>query len=241
MIRMIARREGIGDLLAEGVKRAAEKIGRGAETFALHVKGQEFPMHEPRGKKSLALAYATSPTGADHMEATHDPVFTGFHPNGTLLPELGITEPVELLALNASKAKMFYRLQRVWSMYNSIGMCNFAGQPHNHITLTRLVEYIRSMTGWDVSLWELLKAGERADAMARIFNVREGLTPADDTLPERMFEPLPSGPLEGERVDPAQFEAALADYYLMAGWDPATGLPTRARLLDLDLEWAVPA
>ena len=240
MIRMIAHREGIGDLLAEGVKRAAEKIGGDSEKYAIHVKGQEFPMHEPRGKKSLALAYATSPTGADHMEATHDPVFTGFHPNTTLLPELGLTEPVELLALDTAKAKMFYRLQRVWSMYNTIGMCNFAGAPHNHITLTKLVEHIRSVTGWDVSLWELIKAGERADAMSRIFNVREGLTPADDTLPERMFEPLPDGPLEGERVDPAQFEAALADYYQMAGWDASTGLPTRARLMDLDLEWAVP-
>jgi len=78
LIPMIARREGIGDLLAEGVARAARRLGPEAERFALHVRGQEIPMHEPRGKKSLAIAYSTSPTGADHMEAPHDPLYEGF-------------------------------------------------------------------------------------------------------------------------------------------------------------------
>ncbi len=237
LIKMIATREGIGDLLAEGVARAAEKIGGGAEQFANHVKGQEFPMHEPRGKKSLALAYATSPTGADHMEAPHDQLLTAFHPDSTVLPELGIIEAPEVLALDAGKAKAFYRTQRVWSMYNTIGMCDFAGAPHNHISLTRLVEHVRAMTGWDVSLMELMRSGERADAMARIFNMREGFTPEDDKLPPRMFEPLP-GPLDGERIDPEQFEQAKAAYYQMAGWSPETGWPTPTRLMELDIEWA---
>ena len=238
LVRMIANREGLGDLLAEGVKRAAEKIGKGSEAFALHVKGQELPMHEPRGKKSLALAYATSPTGADHMEAPHDPLFAGFHPNSTVLPEMGIIE--ENLAptdLSTRKVKTYYRAQRVWSMYNTIGMCDFAAAPLNHITLTRLVEQVRAITGWDISLYELIKAGERADSMSRIFNVREGFTPDDDTLPSRLFEPM-GGPLNGERIDPGEFEQALASYYTLAGWDPKTGMPTEARLMDLDLEWA---
>ncbi len=238
LIKMIALREGIGDLLAEGVARAAEKIGKGAEQFALHVKGQEFPMHEPRGKKSLALAYAISPTGADHMEAPHDQLLTAFNPNTTVMPELGIIEPVELLALDKEKAKAFFRTQRMWSMYNTIGMCDFAAAPLNLITLTRLVEHVRAATGWDVSLLELMRAGERADNMARIFNVREGLTPEDDRLPPRMFEPLP-GPLNGERIDPQQFAEAKQAYYLLAGWSPETGLPTPAKLMELDLEWAV--
>ncbi|MEE8394948.1 MAG: aldehyde ferredoxin oxidoreductase family protein [bacterium] len=238
LIKMIALREGIGDLLAEGVARAAEKIGKGAEQFALHVKGQEFPMHEPRGKKSLALAYAISPTGADHMEAPHDQLLTAFNPNTTVMPELGIIEPVELLALDKEKAKAFFRTQRMWSMYNTIGMCDFAAAPLNVITLTRLVEHVRAATGWDVSLLELMRAGERADNMARIFNVREGLTPEDDRLPPRMFEPLP-GPLNGERIDPQQFAEAKQAYYLLAGWSPETGLPTPAKLMELDLEWAV--
>ena len=72
MIHKIGRREGFGDVLADGAMRAAQKIGKGSERFAIHVKGQEFPMHEPRGKRSLTLAYSVSPTGADHMEAAHD-------------------------------------------------------------------------------------------------------------------------------------------------------------------------
>ncbi len=238
MIKLIAHREGIGDLLAEGVMRAAEKIGNGAEAFALHVKGQELPMHEPRGKKGLALAYATSPTGADHMDAPHDPLYSAFNPNTVFLPELGVIEPENPLDLNERKAKVFYRVQRVWSMYNTVGMCDFAAVPLNHISLTKLVEQVRAVTGWDVSLWELLKAGERADAMARIFNVREGFTPEDDKLPDRLFDPMP-GPLNGERIDPEDFRKAKDAYYEMAGWDHESGRPTRARLMDLDLEWTV--
>jgi aldehyde:ferredoxin oxidoreductase len=239
LIRMIATREGIGDLLAEGTKRAAQKIGRGAEKFAMQVKGQELPMHEPRGKKSLAIAYATSPTGADHMEAPHDPFYTAFHPNTTMMPELGITEGAPPTELSARKAKLFFQTQRVWSMYNTVGMCDFVGAPINAVSMTKIVEHTRAVTGWDVSLYELIRAGERADVMSRIFNVREGFTPADDTLPARMFESI-DGPLNGERVDPQEFEQALAAYYAIAGWDPKTGMPTPAKLMDLDLEWAAP-
>ncbi|MDH4246796.1 MAG: aldehyde ferredoxin oxidoreductase family protein [Deltaproteobacteria bacterium] len=236
LIEMIATRQGIGDLLAEGTKRAAEKLGRGSEIFAMHVKGQELPMHEPRGKKSLALAYATSPTGADHMEAPHDPFYTAFHPNTTMMPEMGILEGAPATELSARKAKLFYKAQRVWSMYNTVGMCDFVGAPINAVSMTKIVEHIRAVTGWDVSLYEVIKAGERADAMSRVFNVREGFTPSDDTLPPRLFDAL-DGPLKGERVDPKEFEQALATYYQMAGWDPQTGMPTPSRLMELDLEW----
>ncbi len=122
-------------------------------------------------------------------------------------------------------------------MYNTVGMCDFVGAPINAVSMTRLVEHIRAVTGWDVSLYELIRAGERADAMARIFNVREGFTPADDTLPSRLFDAI-DGPLDGERVDPQELEEALAAYYTLQGWDPKTGMPTPARLMELDLEWA---
>ena len=239
LIKMIATREGIGDLLAEGVKRAAEKIGKGSEKFALHTKGQELPMHEARGKKGLALAYALSPTGADHMEAPHDPPWGGFHAETTVLPEMGILEAPGPLTLDAEKAKVYYKIQRVWSTYNTVGMCDFAAAPLNHISLTKLVEHMRAVTGWDVSLHELIKAGERADTMARIFNAREGFTPADDTIPERLFDGL-EGPLNGERIDPEELEIAKQAYYQIAGWDPKTGWPTQAKLMELDLEWAAP-
>jgi aldehyde:ferredoxin oxidoreductase len=239
MIEKIGKREGIGNLLAEGVMRAAEKIGPGAQHYALHVKGQEFPMHEPRGKRSLAIAYATSPTGADHMEAPHDPFYESFDPGGgNPLTPLGLIEPVDRLDLGPKKVKAFFYTQQVWSLYNAVGMCDFVGVPINDLGLKQLVDYVRAVTGWDTSLWELLKVSERSGILTRAFNIMQGFTPADDTLPDRMFEPLENGPLQGEKLDRDEFQRALKLYYQMAGWDPDTGFPTEAKLAELDLAWA---
>lgn len=242
LIHQIARREGFGDLLAEGVQRASQKIGRGTEEYALHVKGQELPMHEPRGKKGLALAYSISPTGADHMEAPHDPLYEGFSADDTSpLTPLGLIEPVDRLDLGPKKVRAFYYAQLVWSMYNSVGMCDFVGVPIGELALNQLTSYVAAVTGWDVSLYELLKVGERANTMARLFNFRSGFTAGDDTLPKRMFEGIGSGPLTGERIEPGEFAQAKQLYYQMAGWDDETGFPTPAKLLELELEWAAPA
>jgi aldehyde:ferredoxin oxidoreductase len=239
LVHLIGRREGIGDLLAEGVRIAAQRLGRGAERFAMHVKGQELPMHDPRGKKSLALAYALSPTGADHMEAPHDPLYEGFHPQGGPLASLGLIEPVKMLDLGPRKVRAFYVTQQVWSSYNSVGMCDFVSAPLNALDIDRLVGYVNSVTGWNLGLYELMKVGERANTLARLFNCREGLTPADDVLPGRMHEGLGNGKLQGERVDPDQFLAARRTYYEMAGWDPDTGRPTAARLAELEVDPAL--
>jgi aldehyde:ferredoxin oxidoreductase len=238
MIHRIGRREGIGRLLGEGVKRAAAQLGRGAERFALHVKGQELPMHDPRGKKSLALAYSISPTGADHMEAPHDPLYEGFHQDGHPLGQLGLIEPVKMLDLGPRKVRAFYETQKIWSLYNSVGMCDFVGTPLNALALERLVDYVNSVTGWNMSLYEAMKVGERANTLARLFNCREGFTPADDVLPQRMHEGIGNGALQGERVDPEQFLAARRLYYQMAGWDPETGTPTPAHLAEMEIDSA---
>lgn len=236
MVHQIGRREGFGRLLGEGAKRAAEAIGKGAERFALHVKGQELPMHDPRGKKGLSLAYAISPTGADHMEAPHDPLYAGFHPQGHPLGPLGLIEPLDPLDLDGKKVRAFYETQKVWSAYNSVGMCDFVGAPLNAMELQPLVDYINSVTGWNMSLYELLKVGERNNTLARLFNVREGFTPADDVLPQRMHEGIGNGPLKGERIGPDEFFTARRTYYEMAGWDPETGKPTLAKLAELGVE-----
>jgi len=236
LIEMIGRREGIGDMLAEGVKRAAQHIGKGAEQYAMHVKGQELPMHEARGKQSLALAYATSPTGADHMEAPHDVFFDAFNPQGHALGGLGLIEPVEALDLSHRKVRAYYYCQLAFSFYNSIGMCDFVGVPLGSLSLEQIVNHVNAVTGWDVSLWELLKVGERANCMSRIFNYREGFTKADDTLPDRIFEGLGNGALEGVKIDKQEFDEALKLFYQMSGWDE-TGYPMKAKLLELELEW----
>jgi aldehyde:ferredoxin oxidoreductase len=238
LIHQIGRREGFGDLLAEGTVRAAQKIGRGTEQYVLTCKCQEFPMHEPRGKKSLALAYALSPTGADHMEAPHDPAFEGLDPMDTSpLASLGLIESVDRLDLGPKKVRAFYYAQMLWSAYNAIGMCDFVGIPINTLKVQKLVEFINACTGWDTTVFELLKVGERANTMSRLFNTREGFTAADDSLPPRMYEGIGNGPLAGERIDPAEFEAAKTLYYQIAGWDGVTGVPTPATLIDLDLTW----
>ena len=236
MVHQIGRREKLGRLLGEGVKRAAEQLGRGSERFALHVKGQELPMHEPRGKKSLAIAYAISPTGADHMEAPHDPMYEGFHSDGHPLGPLGLIDPVKMLDFGPKKVRAFYLTQQVWSLYNSVGMCDFVGTPLNALALERLVDYVNSVTGWNMSLYEMMKVGERANTLARLFNCREGLTPDDDVLPARMHEGIGNGVLKGETVDPGQFLTARRLYYEMAGWDPETGKPTAARLAELAVD-----
>ena len=239
MVHLIGRREGIGELLGEGVKRAAERLGRGAERFAMHVKGQELPMHDPRGKKSLALAYALSPTGADHMEAPHDPLYEGFHPDGHPLGGLGLIEPVKMLDFGPRKVRAYYYTQQVWGFYNSVGMCDFVGTPLNALGLEQFVSYVNAVTGWNMSLYELMKVGERSNTLARLFNCREGFTPDDDVLPQRMHEGIGNGALKGERVDPDQFLAARRLYYEMAGWDANTGQPTAARLAELEVDTSV--
>jgi len=238
LIDLIGRREGIGDVLAEGVMRAAETFGKGAEKFALHVKGQELPMHEPRGKRSLALAYSTSPTGADHMEAPHDPFYESFDPSGiNPLSPLGLIEPVDRLDMGPAKVRAFFYTQLVWSLYDTIGMCDFVGVPINDLALDQLVKCVASVTGWNVSLWELLKASERAATMKRAFNVREGFGPKDDTLPDRMFEPLQNGALKGVAIGREDFAKMLTLYYDMVGWDRETGFPKAEKLVELDLGW----
>src|SRR5881628_1022106 len=215
LTHMIGKREGIGELLGEGVKRAAAKLGKGAERFAVHVKGQELPMHDPRGKKGLSLAYALSPTGADHMEAPHDPLYEGFHPDGHPLGGLGLIEPVKMLDFGPRKVRAFYYTQQVWSFYNSVGMCDFVGTPLNALGLEQFIGYVNSVTGWNMSLYELMKVGERSNTLARLFNCREGFTPDDDVLPARMHEGIGNGALKGERVDPEQFLDARRLYYEM--------------------------
>lgn len=231
------RKKGLGELLADGVKLAAEKMGKGAQKYALHIKGQELPMHDPRGKTGQGLSFAVSPTGADHIEAPHDTPFASPGPMLERISPLGLLEAVPTLDFGPKKVRNFTYLQFVWSLYNSLGVCNFAAAPVWALPLNKLVELVRAVTGWDTSLWELLKVGERTITMARVFNLREGFGRKDDTLPERLFESLESGPLQGKAIDHKEFEEALSMYYEAMGWEPKDGVPTRGKLAELNLFW----
>ena len=234
MIHKIGRREGLGDLLAAGVKRAAEKLGRGSERFAIHVKGQELPMHEPRGKVGVAIQYAISPTGADHMEAPHDPDYEGIGDFHHHFEPIGLTEPVDRMDFGPKKVRAVFLTQSLWSLYNCVGMCDFVGNPTGALKIEWLRDFVNAANGWDMTISEMLSVGERANTMARLFNLREGFSAADDTLPTRLFEPLQNGALEGVAIDRAEFGRALQGYYEMAGWDEQ-GVPTPEKLAELGL------
>jgi len=115
--------------------------------------------------------------------------------------------------------------------------CVFGFAPVRAMTMAQLVDLVSAVTGWETGLWELMKLGERGTNMARAFNVREGLTRADDRIPQRFFEAITGGPLKGASLSREEFERALKAYYRMAGWDPETGIPTEEKLYELDIGW----
>jgi len=234
IVEMIAKRQGIGNLLAEGTMRAAKKIGKGAEKYAIHVKGQEVPMHEPRLKRGLGLGYAISPTGADHCHNEHDSNFKDFERlhiiSGT---SLGIIEPVAVEDLGPKKVRAQIYGSRWNYVCNCLVTCQFVAW-----TPRQMVEIVGAVTGWDTSVWELMKVGERIMNLARIFNIREGFTEKDDMLPERFFQPKTSGALSKTALDKGEFEKAKQTYYSIMGWNSNTGVPTRGKLEELDVGWA---
>ncbi len=249
LVELIANREGFGDVLAQGSRQAAEIIGKGAEKFAMHVKGQEFPLAEPRAKFGVGLAFAVSPTGADHLQHEHDgafdPKLTGYSHAADdpdyfmrgVFP-IGLYKPVPSLSLGPEKVKLFTYLQHFWSMFMCIDLCIFIVQPVRTLKITHLVEIVKAVTGWDYTMWEMMKTGERATTLARVFNLKHGLLPKDDTLPDRMFEELEGGVLSGNKLNKDEFEEAVRLYYEMMGWDKETGIPTKGKLYELDLGWA---
>ena len=240
MIGKIVKREGFGNLLAEGVQRAAQKIGKGAEKYAMHVKGQELPMHDPRGKQGLSLSYATSPTGADHIEAPHDTSFLSDGPALKAARPAGVMEPVPALEMGPRKVRQFVHTQAIWNSFNSLGVCNFAAAPYTAIPLVTLAEAVEAITGWNASLYELMELGERTVTMARMFNMREGLSKKDDYLPERLYETLEAGTPREKKITREDFANTLKLYYEAMGWDPKTGIPTEGRLSFLGLDWLIP-
>jgi len=238
LIEKIAHRDGIGDLLAEGVARASEKIGKGSHDFALHVKGMEIPLHDPRIKAMLGLGYAVNPNGPVYTTVEHDTDFDFNAPELFLkkVSPLTVFHRLESSSLGPQKVRMFTLLLPGFSMLDAVGACIFAYSPVRYFDFRDLVGIVDSVTGWETSLFELFKLGERRVAMFRLFNAREGFTTHDDRLPERYFHPIEKGPKEGLKLEKKEFEDAKNLYYRMAGWDTLNGRPTFEKLLELGIE-----
>ena len=230
MVELIGEKQGLGALLAEGTKRASEKIGKGAEEFAVNVKGQEVPMHDPRLKRGEALGYAVSPTGADHVHNIHD---TFLYPQ---LPKryhsLGVLEPVPVEDFGPKKVRLYKYVGDWRTLNNFLVMCLFTPWSVNQKT-----EIVRSVTGWNTTAFELMKVVERGNTLARIFNLREGFTEKDDWLPPRFFNPKTSGALNMTSVNPEDLQKAKLLYYDMMGWTEQ-GVPKQSKLDELDISWA---
>jgi aldehyde:ferredoxin oxidoreductase len=224
LVEMIAQREGLGDLLAAGVKVAAQRLGPGAEDLAIHTKGLEIPMHDPRAFLSMAVNYATANRGGCHLEA---PAY--WYDYGIKWEDWGSDwEPN--CHIERDKAREARDFQDYISLYNPLGVCKFiarAGVGPSHLT-----SWIRLALGWDIGKEELLLVGERLFNLKRLVNLRLGTTAKDDTLPLRLLtHARPSGKAAGVLPN---LGAMLKEYYALRGWAPE-GIPGEARLAALGL------
>ncbi|MFN2105102.1 MAG: aldehyde ferredoxin oxidoreductase C-terminal domain-containing protein [Candidatus Promineifilaceae bacterium] len=241
LTEMIARREGFGDVLACGSAQAAELIGRGTEALVVTTKKQEMPAHMPQVKRSLGLIYAVNPFGADHQSSEHDGAYEGdFEWYKERLALLGLTEPQEKYSLTPEKVRYALITEYLYSCLDSVSVCQFVYGPSWHLYgPDQLQELVQNVTGWDVTIEELLLVGERRLNMLRVFNAREGFTREDDKLPKKLAKALKGGHSDGFSFSPQELETAKDTYYELAGWDVQTGTPTAEKLDQLGLSWLV--
>ncbi|MHC4166096.1 MAG: aldehyde ferredoxin oxidoreductase family protein [Planctomycetota bacterium] len=246
LIDCVAQRQGIGDILAEGFEAAIEHFGRKTAACAIHVKNNGLAVHMAQVKPSQALMYAVCPIGPDHMSSEHDwllasdseackglGIFRSTHPESA--DESGISQAAASCDLD--KVRMTVYSQYFYSLLDTLCLCMFCWGPGNLFNYRELEELLSYTTGWQCTLWELMKVGERRINMMRQLNARRGFGRENDRLPERLGEALPDGPAKGKRVDIEAFTGMLDQYYALMGWDSKTGNPTQAKLLELCLEW----
>ena len=229
LIEKIARRQGVGDLLAEGSKAMSEKLGQGSAHFAMHVKGLELPAYDPRAAKITGLGYVTANRGGDHITAyVQGPTF--IDAPFLLVEDSTIEDP---FTANPAEAKVVIDLENALTMFDCIGGCKFMGIL---LPAEDYVQLISHATGWNFKVADFRKCGERIYNLMRAFCVREGIDRQADTLPGRLMQdPLPEGPAEGMVIDKDTLEMLKDAYYDLRGWDKETGRPTAEKLAELDL------
>lgn len=218
-LHLIGKRQGPGELWGEGVRRIAESV-KGAERFAMHVKGLELPGYDPRASTGMALAYATSDRGGCHLRSW---------PVGEEL--LATEQRMDPFSIEF-KAELVKNQQDLFCLINCTGLCLFTTFA---LSLKQITPFLHAATGLEIfsSSEGILRIGERVNNLVRRFNMREGVTKEHDSLPRRFSkEPLKGGPCEGRAVD---LEQLLKEYYFVRGWD-ADGTPTKEKLKELAIE-----
>jgi len=227
LTEQLARREGVGAWIADGLEPYAREIGA---DFSMTIKGVEIPMHEPRGKQGLGISYATTPRGANHMEGMHDTMLAGENPS----PEIGVTHAYDRFTL-ADKPLVTKVFENLRSFDNSLVLCCFTthavGEGYSYRTLRSLLE---AASGLVLDPAEMLRVGERNYTLMRILSGRMGHRMADDGLPSRFASPLPRGASAGHPVDPGALRTAIEDYYRERGYRERG--PTEETLCRLGME-----
>jgi aldehyde:ferredoxin oxidoreductase len=227
LTEMIARREGFGDLLADGPQAFIDKYGPEARKKFVGVKNQALPMHESRVRHGHALGYAMSPTGADHMHNFWD-VAMAMDPVSEDMQAMGDYQSAKETVLNERKVRA-YTYGSSWSwIFNIIGCCMYIPWPKE-----RMVNLINAITGWNTNMFELLLTCKRMVTMARLFNLSQGLGKNDDELPEIYYEDIGKYP----GINRGDFTAGRELFYSLMGWDQENGIPLDHTLVDLDLKW----
>jgi len=231
LLRRMCLRDGwLGDLLADGTKVAAEKLGGDAHLYAMNIKGLELPAYDVRGAKAHGLNYATAYTGGDHNRGyAFQEIFS-----------IPIPRAYDRFVYEG-KAELCKWNQDVRCVTcDCAPMCGFVmdmGVPA--VALENTAGLMRALTGIELTPEEVQEVGERVNNLAKAFNMREGFTRADDTFPKRLMEePIPDGPSKGERISREDLDRMLDEYYALRGWDVATGAATRAKLEELGLGYA---
>jgi aldehyde:ferredoxin oxidoreductase len=228
MIEQMAMRRGFGAVLADGTHKAAERIGRGSERYAVHVRGSELPMHNPRQFPGTGhiVAYSCDPTPARHVQSRGITSIENARDLGPY-PEFRGSKADR----DDFRAKIeIYRTGHSWFHFvEACGICSFVMATG---TLA-IVDVVRAVTGWEFTVEELLLTGERIQTLRQLFNFREGIRPGDFGLPERIIEPPPTGPLKGKRY---RVDEIRRTYFQAMNWDPVTGEPSPKRLRELGVE-----
>ena len=223
-IELIGERQGIGKILSQGVKRAAEEIGGLSPEYALHIKGLELPAHDPRAYASVGLAYATANRGACHLQG-----FTHVFERNVSAPEIGVPEPLDRFTSEGKGT--FTALAQDWmSCMDSLKVCKFA--LFGGVTFTLLTDWYKWVTGWEVGVDGMQEIGERLYNLKRMINVRRGFSRKDDTLPERILQLRRMTGGAADYLPP--LGSLMADYYEHRGWSEE-GIPTQETLERLGL------
>jgi aldehyde:ferredoxin oxidoreductase len=228
LTEMIINREGLGDLLADGVKRASERIGKGSEAYAVHAGGQELPLHDPRNDAGYAIAYQCEPTPGRHT--------IGCYMHANLFRVQDMVPKVQRAlkrALNENQKNAYlYTASSIYmQLMNGCGMCLFG----RITSALPLFEYLNAVTGWEMSADEYYETGERILSLRKAFNVREGITPQDQKVHALAIgkKPLESGPNKGKTVD---IDMLQGYFFQSVGWEQDTGKPTPAKMRELGLD-----